>query len=208
MILIPENIEGLIFDLDGTLVDTMPLHFLSWTAAGKEFGVEITPFMIIAMAGVPTIQSVVKLNENYGWELEPLEVKKFKDFHYGKLKELKGSPQVIKPVFEIAEKYRDKLPMAIGTGSARLNALDTLRELNIIDWFQAVVSAEDVDNHKPFPDTFLKCADIIKIAPSKCLVFEDGDLGILAARNAGMQVIDIRNFLDNSSQNQSTTLTQ
>lgn len=197
MIKLAENIEGLIFDLDGTLVDTMPLHYQSWMAAGREHGVEITPFMINAMAGIPTIQSVVKLNENYGWELDPLEVKKFKDYYYRSFKATQGSPEGIKPVLEIAENYKGKLPLAIGTGSSRLNALDTLRELDIIDWFDVVVSADDVKNHKPYPDTFLKCADMIKATPSNCMVFEDGDLGILAAKNAGMQVVDIRIYLNN-----------
>jgi beta-phosphoglucomutase family hydrolase len=201
MIALPENIKGLIFDLDGTLADTMPLHLAAWLAAGRQFGVEITPFMINAMAGIPTIQTVVKLNENYGWELEPLEVKKFKDFHYRKIKVKAGKEQAIIPVLKIAEKYKNQLPLAIGTGSARLNALETLRELEIIDWFEAVVSAEDVERHKPFPDTFLKCAELISVPPENCMVFEDGDLGILAAKNAGMQVMDVRELYSKMKSN-------
>jgi beta-phosphoglucomutase family hydrolase len=195
MIVIPDDIEGLIFDLDGTLADTMPLHLEAWAAAGREFGVEITPFMINAMAGIPTIQSVVKLNETYDWTLDPLEVKRFKDFHYKKIKSNNGRLNAIDPVLDVVKKYRSVLPLAIGTGSARLNALDTLRDLGIIDWFTAIVAGDDIVNHKPFPDTFLKCAEIIGVDPHKCLVFEDGDLGILAAQNAGMQVIDVRNHL-------------
>jgi len=196
MFIIPNNIEGLIFDLDGTLADTMPLHLEAWAAAGREFGVEITPFMINAMAGIPTIQSVVKLNETYDWDLEPLEVKRFKDFHYKKIKSQNGRLNAINPVLEVVKKYRSVLPLAIGTGSARLNALDTLRDLGIIDWFSAIVAADDIDNHKPFPDTFLKCAELMGVNSKNCLVFEDGDLGVLAAQNAGMQVIDVRDHLD------------
>ncbi len=195
MIRVPDHIEGLIFGLDGTLADTMPLHFEAWTAAGKDFEVEITPFMIKAMAGIPTVQSVVRLNESYGWSLDPMLFKKQKDLHYRRIKEEKGKFDIIVPTYNLAKEYKDKLPMTVGTGSARPNAIETLRDLGIIDWFQGIVSGDDVEHHKPYPDTFLQCADIMSVAPNKCLVLEDGDLGIMAAKNAGMEVLDIREFI-------------
>lgn len=195
MIQIPDHIEGLIFDLDGTLADTMPLHFDAWTAAGKDFDVDITPYMIKAMAGIPTVQSVVRLNEGYGWSIDPFLFKKQKDFHFRRLKKEKGKFDVIQPVFNLAKEHKDRLPMTIGTGSARPNAIETLRDLGIIDWFKGIVAADDVDHHKPFPDTFLRCAEIMSISPDKCMVLEDGDLGIMAAKNAGMEVLDVREYL-------------
>ncbi len=195
MNLIPSHIKGLIFDLDGTLVDTMPLHIEAWCETGNFFGVEITPFMVNAMAGIPTLHSVVKLNELYGYDLDPLAVKIRKDLLLEDIISRNGNYQPIAPVYEIACHYREIIPMTIGTGSSRTQAIIVLRAMDMIDWFRGLVAADDVTHFKPDPETFLKCAAIMNLHPEECLVFEDGALGILAAKNAGMEYIDVRDLI-------------
>jgi HAD superfamily hydrolase (TIGR01509 family) len=81
--------------------------------------------------------------------------------------------------------------MAVGSGGNRQAVNETLEVLDLLPYFDVIIAAEDVENHKPAPDTFLKCAELLNTNPHDCLVFEDGDRGIEAAKKAGMQVIDI-----------------
>lgn len=195
MISIPPDVKALIFDLDGTLADTMPIHIGAWKVAGQAFDVAITDEMILQRTGMPTVKVVSELNEAFGWNLVPAAVKAEKDKAYQPLKKEIGV-HPIKPIFELAQQYKGTLPMAVGTGSTRKNAMDTLTALAIVDWFGAIITASDVENHKPHPQTYLRCAELLGIAPGDCLVFEDGDYGIQAGVAAGMRVIDVRPYLD------------
>lgn len=194
MITLPKHIQALVFDLDGTLADTMPIHIKAWQAAGEKYGVAITEEMINRTAGRPTIAVVDILNEENGWELVPLEIKQAKDVAYEVIK-LEFGVSPIRPVFELAKANLGKLPMAIGTGSTRPRTEDTLSALGIRDWFGAIVTADDVANFKPAPDTYLQCAEGLGIAPENCLVFEDAIFGIQAAQRAGMEWVDVRDYL-------------
>lgn len=189
----PET-KAIIFDLDGTLADTLPIHRAAWREAGRAYGVEITDEMIMVHTGMPTVRVVGMLNQEYGWSLVPTEVKAAKDKAYARLKPEIGL-KPIAPVFELAKTYRGRLPMAIGTGSSAGSALDTLESLGIMDWFGAIVTANDVQNHKPAPDTYLRCAELLAVHPADCVVLEDGDYGIQSGIAAGMQVIDVRPYL-------------
>jgi len=191
--LIPQpHIEGLIFDLDGTLADTMPLHLEAWTTVGRYYDVEITDQMIIDRAGTPTIQVIEQLNHLYHWNIEPIEFRLKKNEVYTDLKNAAGKIRPITEVLDLARDYKGILPMSIGTGSIRKNADAAIDDLGIEGWFQIVVTAEDVIAHKPHPDTFLKCATYMNIHPSKCLVYEDGEMGIQAALSGGMSVVNIQ----------------
>ena len=192
MINIPSHIRGLIFDLDGTLADTMPIHVQAWAEAGKLYGLTITGDMILPMAGMPTVAVVPELNKTFDWNLDPVEFRYHKNEAYYRIKADLGKVRTISHNVKIAESYKDNLPMAVGTGSSHENAIVSLNDLGITHWFKGVVGADDIQNPKPAPDTFLKCADMIKVHPRNCLVFEDGPMGIEAAKAAGMQVIDIR----------------
>jgi beta-phosphoglucomutase family hydrolase len=192
MIDLPSHIQGLIFDLDGTLADTMPIHIQAWKAAGKLYGLSIDEELIMSMAGMPTVSVVPVLNKKLGWDLDPVEFRFHKNEAYYRIKDEIGKVKPIVPIVEIAKAHYQRLPMAVGTGSSYKNAIISLDDLGITHWFKGVVGADNIQNPKPAPDTFLKCAEIIDIDPRECLVFEDGPMGIEAAKAAGMEVIDVR----------------
>lgn len=193
---LPEGIKALIFDLDGTLADTMPVHIAAWKLAAANFGVEVEDQMIYDRSGMPTVKVTELLNQDYGWSLDPVLVKQAKDKAYHELKPQIGIKPIL-PIYEIAQNNRGKMPMAVGTGSTRPNAENTLITLGIMDWFEAVITANDVQNHKPHPETYLRCAELLKVDPKDCVVFEDADFGVEAGVKAGMKVIDVRDYLTN-----------
>ncbi|HEX3044305.1 MAG TPA: beta-phosphoglucomutase family hydrolase [Bacillota bacterium] len=184
--------RGLIFDIDGTLADTMPTHFHAWQQVAKEYGFEYPEELFYKLAGMPTGDIVLYINEHQGKNLNPEEIVKAKNKAY---LELNGAIRVIKPVFKIVEENFGKLPMALGTGEYRDVAMVNLRVTGLDRYFDKIVTADDISNSKPDPETFLKCAELIKISPESCQVFEDGVAGLEAGRRAGMIVTDVRPFL-------------
>lgn len=191
---IPKDVKGLIFDLDGTLADTMPSHIEAWALTGKHYGVEITPDMVNALAGTPSFEVLKSFNEQYGWSIDPTEGKKLKsDFYVALLDQLERI-EPITEVYEIVHHYHGTLPMAIGTGSSSQNAARVIHALGLQDAIPVVVSADDVTHPKPHPETFLVCAEKLNLKPEDCLVFEDGPMGIEAALAAGMRVIVLPDF--------------
>lgn len=186
-IVLPEgDFEGYIFDCDGTLADTMPLHYKAWVAGlGKH--ADIFPEAIFyQFAGVPTEKIVETLNERHGLSLPPVETARVKEEFY-----IKMVPQIlpIEPVVALVHKYHGTIPMAVASGGYRAIVLQTLDALGIRDKFDAVVGAEDYKHGKPAPDPFLEAARRLGVPPEKCLVFEDAQTGIDAAKAAGMQYV-------------------
>ena len=191
-ILIPQShIKGLIFDLDGTLADTMPTHIDAWIAAGKEYGADITGQMIDDRAGTPTIQVVEDLNQTYGWDIDPYTFRDRRNEIYHTMKKKAGPIQPIQEIVEIAKSNHKVRPMGVGTGSIRSNASLALRELGITEWFDIIVTADDVDQPKPHPETFLRSVEHFGLQPHECLVYEDSPVGIKAARDGGIHAVNI-----------------
>lgn len=187
--------KGLIFDLDGTLANTMPYHYEAWRSAAQEFGMEMSKdFLKSLMGGSATVigQKLIALNNKTG-EINTKDLLAKKTENYRLL-----IPQVtpIDEVYDIVKAYHGKIPMAIGTGGTLDSVNLTLKQTGIGEFFDILISAGDVKNHKPAPDTFLKCADLIGIDPQYCEVFEDGDPGIIAAERAGMIATDVRNWFE------------
>jgi HAD superfamily hydrolase (TIGR01509 family) len=182
--------EGVIFDCDGTLVDSMPAHFDAWCEALAIYGAGgiFKEDVFFAMGGRPTMDIVVELNDEYNLKLDPIKVAMAKREAF-----LKRLPTVtlIEEVAAFAEGLRGKVPMAIATGGSRMVIEKTLKIVGVSDWFDEVVTADDVTDGKPAPDIFLKAAQLLGVSPSKCLALEDAPAGILAAQRAGMQVIAI-----------------
>lgn len=189
MHIVPPEIQGLVFDCDGTIADTMPLHYKAWCAALCDCEVEFPEAMFYELAGIPTPKIVEILNEHHGHSLPVEETAAHKESLFEQL-----LPQIapIEPVVDIVRRYAGRLPMAVATGGTRTICTKTLAGLGLLEHFQAVVTADDVEHGKPAPDIFREAARRIGVPPEKCQAFEDGDLGIQAARAAGMSVVDIR----------------
>jgi beta-phosphoglucomutase-like phosphatase (HAD superfamily) len=190
---IGSHIKALIFDLDGTLADSLPVHVATWNEVGRRLGFKFDTNMIIEMTGRPTIDFARKIALDFNLKEDPFDIVEMKQEAFRKaVVNLKPVPEV----FSIALEYHGKLPMAIGTGASRRSATAQLGTLGIAHLFDAIVTANDVTRYKPEPETFLKCAGLMGVDPADCHVFEDGVLGIEAAKRAGMSVTDVRPFIN------------
>lgn len=186
----PPGTAGLIFDCDGTLADTMPAHYKAWTAMLGRFGIPFPEPRFYAMGGMPTASIIRVLAGEAGvvvTDVDSLVLEKEQLF----LTHLEAVTP-IQPVLAVAAAYRGKLPMAVASGGYRDTITRTLDRLGVRDWFDATVTAEDTARHKPDPDVFLEAAKRLNVEPARCVVFEDTDIGLEAARRAGMPGIDVR----------------
>lgn len=191
-ITIDEKYKCLLFDLDGTLVDNMQMHIEAWVDTGVKYGVPITEAQINANTGIPTRQLIEKLSTENQWSVDYQAFTLAKQDRYREIKANSGKIKVIEPILQIARHYKGVLPMGIGTGSSRRNAISALEDAGIIDWFGAIITADDVDHPKPHPEVYVKGATILGVDPTTCLVFEDGEKGMQSAVAAGMDFIDVR----------------
>jgi HAD superfamily hydrolase (TIGR01509 family) len=192
-----DGFDAVIFDCDGTLVDSMPAHFEAWCEALALYGAGgvFREDVFLAMGGRPTRDIVVDLNDEYDLHLDPAAVAFAKREAF--LKRL-DTVTLIDEVATFAQSLRGKVPMAIASGGSRMVVEKTLRVVGVSDWFDEVVTADDVTEGKPAPDIFIKAAHLLGVSPAKCLVLEDAPAGILAAQRAGMQVIAIPSPLASS----------
>lgn len=181
--------KALIFDLDGTLSDSLQVHIASWNKIGEQYGFKFDPRIVYEMTGSPTIEFAKKIVKMYDLKADPQEIVKLKQRSFWDSVSL---VQPVQEVISIVKNHYKKLPMSVGTGASRKSAEMQLEALQISGYFDFIVTADDVEKHKPEPDTFLKCAGLMNVAPSVCQVFEDGDLGIEAAEKAGMIITDVR----------------
>ena len=181
--------KALIFDLDGTLSDSLPMHVAAWKKVGEKYGFDFNPEIVYELTGRPTIEFAKRIIKEYGIKADP---QKMVDL---KLKTFWNSADLIKShekVTDIVKSWYKKLPMSVGTGASRKSAEIQLNAMKIYSFFDFIITADDVKKHKPEPDTFLECARLMGVHPSECQVFEDGDVGIEAAKRAGMIITDVR----------------
>ena len=185
------TITGLIFDCDGTLADTMPLHFHAWQATLNKYKIELDEDRFYSMGGKPTVKIVELLAREQGITLSPPEVAKEKEQAFlDRMHEV----QPIAVVVAIARAYEGKLPMAVASGSERAVVKQILKIIGLDDLFDdhLIVGSEDTELHKPNPDVFLEAARRINVPADQCRVYEDAELGIEAAQRAGMECFDVR----------------
>jgi HAD superfamily hydrolase (TIGR01509 family) len=186
----PPDTAGLIFDCDGTLADTMPAHYKAWLAMLGRFNIPFPEPRFYAMGGMPTASIIRILAGEVGVvvpDVDALVHEKEQLF----LTHLDAVTR-IEPVIDIAIAHRGRLPMAVASGGYRDTITRTLDRLALRDWFDAMVTAEDTARHKPEPDVFLEAARRLGVDAPRCVVFEDTDIGLEAARRAGMLGIDVR----------------
>jgi beta-phosphoglucomutase family hydrolase len=181
--------QALIFDCDGTLADTMPLHWQAWQDITRRYGLEFSEERFYQLGGVPSRDILKMLSDEQGRPLDPLVASKEKEAAY-----MPHLPQVraIEPIAKIVRENAGKLPMAVASGGLQEHINEVLEHLGLRQYFQAVVTSEFVKRQKPAPDIFLEAARRLGVLPQFCRAYEDTDLGLQAIRAAGMEAVDVR----------------
>ena len=191
MITIPPNVKGLIFDLDGTIANTMPNHFKAWRKAVLPYGIDFDKELFLSLTGMARKPTINKLNNLFGTKMNPKVVGALKEEYFNLLV---NETKEIEVIANVIRKFYKKLPMAIGTGSTIKGVKQTLGIIKMQHYFNIIITSDDVEYGKPHPETFLKCAELMNVNPKDCIVFEDGELGMQAARSARMMVIDVNDY--------------
>lgn len=181
--------DGLIFDMDGTLLDTEQTHRQAWAHVLARYGMTFDEQAMIGLNGSPTWRVAQFIIAGHQADLDPHRLAAEKTAAVNTM--LFDSVRPL-PLIEVVKAYHGRKPMAIGTGSEHAMAEALLQHLQLRHYFDALVGADDVQRHKPEPDTFLQCAALLGVPPQKCVVFEDADFGLQAARAAGMDAVDVR----------------
>jgi beta-phosphoglucomutase family hydrolase len=188
---IPEcDFAAYIFDLDGTLVDTMPLHYKAWDFAMRRAGLAETldEDLFYSLGGVPTLRVAELISAHYGIKIDPQFVFQDKETLF---REIQADAQLIEPVVAFARRVAETHPVAVASGGTREIVERSLALTGLAELFPVVVTACDVLHGKPAPDMFLLAAELMGVAPGSCLVFEDAEPGMRAATAAGMKWVRV-----------------
>ena len=186
---LPEGaFKAYLFDCDGTIANSMPLHYVAWKKALAEWGCEFPEQTFYAWGGMPAAEIVATLAREQGLTMPAEEVAHRKeDLYYEILHELQAVPEVLEQI----EQNHGRIPFAVVSGSTRDSVTKSLAALGILDKFDTLVCAGDYTKSKPDPEPFLTAAKRLGVAPADCLVFEDTEMGIQAATAAGMASVKI-----------------
>jgi HAD superfamily hydrolase (TIGR01509 family) len=184
----PGTFKAYLFDCDGTIADSMPLHYVAWNRALSEWNCEFREELFYAWGGMPLADIVSALNTRHGLNM-PLEgvASRKEQLYFEILPQLKAVPEVLEHI----EASHGQIPFAVVSGSTRDSVTASLEALKILDRFDTLVCAGDYARGKPDPEPFLIAAERLGKAPVDCLVFEDTDMGIQAATAAGMASVKI-----------------
>lgn len=185
-----ERYQGIIFDMDGTLVDSMPSHLEAWRLTCEHYGYPFELEYMNSLGGVPTRATVELLNDKFQQSHNASEVaiKKRQIWDQFTL-----TPPLIPVTYQIFQQYLGKRPIGVGTGAERSHAIDLLSHHQLLDKLDALITATDVSQGKPHPETFITVAEQMGVIPSQCIVFEDTDIGYQAAKRAGMDCVLVKN---------------
>jgi HAD superfamily hydrolase (TIGR01509 family) len=177
------SFRAYLFDCDGTIVDSMPLHYIAWKKALAEWNCEYPEDLFYSWGGKPVRNIIADLNKMYDLNM-PVEAlaERKENLYLEQLPQLKAIPEVLEHI----EAQYGRIPFAVVSGSRRASVTGSLTIVNLLDKFETIVAAEDYKNGKPAPDALLVAAERLGVPPRDCLVFEDTDLGIQAATAAGM----------------------
>jgi len=183
--------KGLVFDCDGTLADTMPLHWRAWSMITQRHSLHFTEDRFYALGGVPSRDILKMLSQEQGRSLDHIAIAHEKEELY---LPLMADVEPIHAVVEIARENHGKVPMAVASGGNQKIICQVLEKIGIRELFAAVVTSEMVKNQKPAPDIFIEAARRIGVDPKQCRGYEDTDLGMTAIRAAGMDAVDVRSL--------------
>ena len=186
---LPPHIKGLVFDCDGTLADTMPLHWRAWQVIAAKYKLHFPEDRFYSLSGVPSRDILQMLAVEQGVTFDHIQAAHEKENVY---LPLMAQVEPIHAVVEIARANYGKIPMAVASGGTQPIIVQVLEHLKIRHLFGAVVTSEMVKHQKPAPDIFIEAARRIGVDPKNCRGYEDTDLGMLAIRSAGMEAVDVR----------------
>lgn len=182
------SFRAYLFDCDGTIVDSMPLHYIAWKKSLAEYNCVYEEKLFYSWGGRPIREIIRLLNEMQGLNMPVEEVAEKKEkLYHSLLPQLKGIPEVLEHI----DAQHGRIPFAVVSGSRRDSVVGSLGALGLLDKFDTLVCAEDYKQGKPAPDCFLMAAERLGVHPQDCLVFEDTDLGIEAATAAGMVSVKV-----------------
>jgi HAD superfamily hydrolase (TIGR01509 family) len=182
------SFDAYLFDCDGTIADSMPLHYMAWSQALSEWNCQFGEDLFYAWGGMPVAEIIATLNHRHGLKM-PVEAvaRRKEEFYLEMLPQLKAVPEVLHHI----ESSHGRIPFAVVSGSTRESVTASLETLKILDKFDALICAGDYQRSKPDPEAFLIAAARLGVAPESCLVFEDTDMGIQAATAAGMASVKV-----------------
>jgi beta-phosphoglucomutase family hydrolase len=186
---LPEGSFGAyLFDCDGTIADSMPLHYLAWKKALGEWNCAFDERLFYEWGGMPVVEIISTLNQRHGLTMPVETVSRRKEnLYFELLPQLKAVPEVLEHI----KAEHGRIPFAVVSGSTRESVVASLASLQLLDRFETLVCAGDYKKSKPDPEAFLLAAARLGVAPERCLVFEDTEMGILAARAAGMRSVKV-----------------
>ncbi len=182
------DFHAYLFDCDGTIVDSMPLHYIAWSRALGEWSCPFPEDRFYAWGGVPAEGIIARLNKEHDFHMPVAEVAAHKEnYYYQILENLQAVPEVL----ELINLAYGSIPFAVVSGSTRESVVKSLTQLGLIDKFPVRICAEDYTHGKPNPECYLKAAAALNVDPAYCLVFEDTDMGIESAKAAGMSWVRV-----------------
>jgi HAD superfamily hydrolase (TIGR01509 family) len=186
---LPEGeFQAYLFDCDGTIADSMPLHYIAWKSVLAEWSCEFPEDLFYAWGGMPVAEIISTLNTQYGLSMPVVDIQRRKEeMFYAHLPHLKAVPEVLEHI----EARHGEIPFAVVSGSTHESVRASLMTLSLLDRFDTLVCAGDYMRSKPHPEPFLIAAERLGIAPEACLVFEDTQMGIEAATAAGMASVRV-----------------
>jgi len=182
------DFSAYLFDCDGTIADSMPLHYMAWKQALGEWDCEFDEQLFYEWGGMPIVEIVATLNRQRGLRMPVEQVAHRKEnLYFRLLPQLKAVPEVLEHI----EARHGQVPFAVVSGSALDSVTASLTRLGLLDRFDTLVCAGDYQRSKPHPEGFLLAASRLGVAPRSCLVFEDTAMGIEAATSAGMASVKV-----------------
>lgn len=180
--------KAYLFDCDGTIADSMPLHYVAWKRVLAQWNCDFSEQLFYAWGGMPIAEIIATLNQKHGLNMPVESVARQKEDYYLEiLPQLKAVPEVVEHI----EASHGQIPFAVVSGSTRESVVASLDTLNLLDRFDTLVCAGEYQRSKPHPEAFLMAADRLGIAPDSCLVFEDTAMGVQAAQAAGMAYVKV-----------------